>query len=461
MKIKFLGAAGTVTGSKYLLTLGTDKGLNKNQKNILIDCGLFQGSRELKNRNWEPLPIDPKEIDVVVLTHAHLDHSGYLPLLKKQGFTGPIYSTPGTYDLCKVLLPDSGHIQEEDANFANRHGYSSHQPALPLYTQADAEEVLDLFKIINFEQEFELFKGCTVRFKRAAHILGASCIVLNYLDETLVFSGDLGRLHDPIMKEPARIFKTDYLILESTYGDSAHDQSLPEEKLAQVINKTIRRGGSIIIPAFAVGRTQSLLYYISQLKLKNKIPNIPVFLDSPMAQSATGIYTKYLDEHCLNQGHCLALESGVKYINSVEESKKLDSSVFPSIIIAASGMAEGGRIVHHLKSFGQNPKNTILFTGYQASGTLGDRIVNKKSREIKIHGQIFNFEAEVLMMSNMSAHADSEEILTWLKYFKEAPKKVFITHGEPGPALALKNKIEKNLNWSCYVPEYQEEIILK
>ena len=463
VKINFLGAAETVTGSKYLLTLGEDQKLKERQKKILIDCGLFQGSKILKARNWEefPLDINPSEIDAVVLTHAHLDHSGYLPVLIKKGFKGPIYATRGTFDLCSILLPDSGHIQEEDANFANKHGYSSHKPALPLYTRDEALSVLNFFKILEFKKTFELFKGCELTFRRAAHILGASCVEINYLGQKIVFSGDLGRLKDPIMKEPEFIQEADFLILESTYGDSVHDKTSPLEELERVINKTIGRGGSVIIPAFAVGRTQALLYYISMLKQAGKIPDIPVFLDSPLAQSATDIYSNHLDEHCLSKGNCLNLESAAQYIRSVEDSKRLDLSSFPSIIIAASGMAEGGRILHHLKSFAPYHQHTILFTGYQAGGTLGQRIANKKDREVKIHGMDVFINAEVLMMSNMSAHADSEEILIWLKKFKSAPKKVFITHGEAGPAESLKNKIETELNWFCQIPKYLEEIKLK
>lgn len=453
MQICFLGAAGTVTGSKYLLTLG--------DKNILIDCGLFQGGRELKERNWAEFPVNPKSIHAVILTHAHLDHSGYLPVLKKQGFVGPVYATPGTKDLCSILLPDSGHIQEEDANFANRHAYSRHKPALPLYTLDEAVAVLEQFYTVKFEQSFELFPGCYLKFKRAAHILGAACVEIQYGGRKIVFSGDMGRMKDPIMREPAWIAEADYLIIESTYGDSVHDATPPMMQLSKIINKTVARGGSVIIPSFAVGRTQSLLYYISELKKQNLIPDLPVFLDSPLAQSATHIYTRYLDEHCLSENNCLYLEGSAKFITSIEDSKRLDASVYPSIIIAASGMAEGGRILHHLKSFLPDPHSTILFTGYQAGGTLGDRIVNKKDREVKIHGQEVPIHAEVMIMTNMSAHADSEEMLTWLGHFKKAPRQVFITHGEPGPAAALKEKIEVRLGWnSCYIPRYLDAIEL-
>lgn len=452
MQISFLGAAGTVTGSKYLLKI--------NGKKVLIDCGLFQGRKELRERNWAKLPIEPSKIDAVILTHAHLDHSGYLPLLVKNGFTGPIYSTQGTKELCSILLPDSGYIQEEDAYFANKYGFSKHKPALPLYTEQDAEKVMDQFITIPFEKNYPLYDDCHFIFSRSAHILGSAFIRLTYQSTTITFSGDLGRMRDPIMREPASIDSTDYLVVESTYGDRLHDAESPENQLANVINETIGRGGVVVIPAFAVGRTQGVLYYISRLKEEKRIPHfLPVYLDSPMAESVTNIYARYVDEHRLALEHCARLDAAATYITTPDESKKIDTANFPAIIISASGMATGGRVLHHLKTFASDDRNTILFTGYQADGTLGDRIV-KGAREVKIHGGMVPIRAEIRELSNFSAHADYSEILEWLSHFKKAPRNVFITHGESEAALSLKHKIEERFGWRCLIPQYLQEVDL-
>lgn len=451
MQISFLGAAGTVTGSRYLLQLGTKK--------ILIDCGLFQGERETRERNWAGLPIDPREIDAVILTHAHLDHSGYLPVLVKNGFRGPIYSTPGTKELCAILLPDSGHIQEEDAYFANKHGFSRHTPALPLYTKEEAEAVMSQFLTIPFEQSYSLDEDCQFIFSRAAHILGSAFIRLTFKGKTILFSGDIGRPHDPIMKEPATFESGDYVVVESTYGDRLHNTENPQALLANVINETAARGGMVLIPAFAVGRTQSILYHISELKKHGKIPNLPVFLDSPMAENVTDIYTRYIEEHRLGSLFCAALDSVAKYINTVEDSKQLASLRFPAIIISASGMATGGRIVHHLKTFAPDNRNSILFTGYQAKGTLGELILSGVP-EVTIHGQAVPIRAKVSALNNLSAHADYSETLLWLSHLKHSPQTVFITHGEPEPALSLKAKIEKTFGWDCVIPTYLQTIVL-
>lgn len=451
MEISFLGAASTVTGSKYLLTI--------ENKKILIDCGLFQGYKELRLRNWAKLPINPHEIDAVILTHAHLDHSGYLPLLVKNGFKGPIYSTFGTKELCALLLPDSGHIQEDDAYFSNKHHFSKHSPALPLYTEEEARKVMKQFVTVPFDTNYALYTHCHFIFSRAAHILGSAFIQLTYKNTTIAFSGDIGRMHDPIMQEPAIIESADYLVIESTYGDRLHTKITPEDELAHVINATAARGGIMVIPAFAVGRTQSVLYYISQLKEKKRIPDLPVFLDSPMAESVTDIYVRHPKEHHLNIEKCEQLNAGVTYINTVDESKELDKIRFPSIIISASGMATGGRVLHHLKAFATDRRNAIVFAGYQAGGTRGDRIL-KGEPEIKIHGKMIPIRASVHLLDNLSAHADYSEILTWLKHFKKAPKQVFITHGEPEAALSLKEKIKNELDWNCLIPQYLETIDL-
>ncbi|MEI8320790.1 MAG: MBL fold metallo-hydrolase [Alphaproteobacteria bacterium] len=452
MKISFLGAAGTVTGSKYLLEI--------NDKKVLIDCGLFQGPREWRERNWEKLSIDPSKIDAVILTHAHLDHTGYLPVLVKNGFKGPIYSTPGTKELCAILLPDSGHIQEEDAFYANKHHFSRHTPALPLYTKEEAERIMGQFSTIPFDKSFKLDQDCSFVFSRAGHILGAACIRLTHGTKTIVFTGDMGRTHDPIMRDPDPIEETDYLVMESTYGDRLHSTENPEDQLETFINETAARGGTVLIPAFAVGRAQSVLYYISQLKEKKKIPDLPIFLDSPMAENVTDIYVRHIEEHHLRPEHCAKLNAVATYINSVDESKKIMNSKFPCVIIAASGMATGGRVLHHLKTLGPDQRNTILFTGYQAEGTLGRLIVDGE-KIVKIHGQMTSIKAKVLIMSNLSAHADYAEMLKWLSHFKKAPKKVFITHGESDSAESMKAKVEAKFHWKCVIPTYlqSEELV--
>jgi metallo-beta-lactamase family protein len=447
MKLSFLGATGTVTGSKYLLSF--------NDKKILIDCGLFQGYKELRLRNWSPLPIDPKTIDAVLLTHAHIDHSGYLPLLVKNGFKGDIYCTSGTKDLCSILLLDSGHLQEEEARIANQYGYSKHQTALPLYTVHDAEIALKQFKPISFDTVFQLFDDVSIQFTRAGHIIGSAFIRFNFPNASVLFTGDMGRMHDSVMREPSIINEIDYLVIESTYGNRLHQKEDPKVLLKEIINKTVHRGGSIIIPAFAVARAQNLLYYISVLKKEKSIPDIPVYLDSPMAINATNIMCKHKEDHHLSESECTDLCNTATYTRTPEESKSLDNNSFPKIIISASGMATGGRILFHLKTYATDPKNTILFAGYQAGGTRGARMVNGE-KEIKIHGQMVPVRAQVESLSNLSAHADYEEIMHWLSHFRKPPKKVFITHGEPEAAKSLKTKIEQQFGWTCIVPQYQQ-----
>lgn len=451
MKLTFLGATGTVTGSKYLI--------EAENKKILVDCGLFQGHKKLRLRNWAPLPIDPSSIDAVVVTHAHIDHTGYLPLLVKQGFSGPIYATTATFDLCSILLPDSGHIHEEDARRANQYGYSKHHPALPLYTQEDAQIALKQFKTVDFGKPYTIFDEIHITWQRAGHILGASFIHFNVAGTTLLFSGDIGRMKDPIMKPPATIQATDYLVIESTYGDRLHDSSDPRDIIAQVVNETAKRGGTVLIPAFAVGRAQNILYYLNQLKEQNRIPHLPIFLDSPMAINATEILCKHANEHQLTPEQCSASCNVATFTNTTEESKAIDQQPMPKVIISASGMMTGGRILHHLKVFAPDPRNTILITGFQASGTRGARLLAGE-RELKMFGQLIPVKARVEYMTNTSAHADYEEILTWLKRFNQAPKKTFITHGEPKSAISLKEKIESQLGWHCIIPDYLDKEIL-
>jgi metallo-beta-lactamase family protein len=452
MELQFLGATGTVTGSKYLLRAAA--------RTLLVDCGLFQGYKNLRLRNWQPFPFDPASLDAVLLTHAHIDHSGSVPLLVKRGYRGRIYCTQGTLDLCRILLPDSGWLQEEEAEYANRRGFSRHHPALQLYTREDAERCLDQFVAVDFDRPFTPAPGVEARFARAGHILGAATLAVAAERRRVVFSGDLGRPNDPIMHPPAVIEAADYLVVESTYGDRRHDPEDPTVKLADIINRTTQRHGVVLIPSFAVGRAQSLLYYIHRLKAEGRIPaDLPVFLNSPMAQDATVLYRQHRDEHRLDAEQCYAMCHAARIINSVEESKALNNRRGPMVIIAASGMATGGRVVYHLKALAPDPRNTILFSGYQAGGTRGASILQGVPF-VKIHGTQVPIKAEVDVLDNLSAHADSAEIIQWLRGFRHPPKETFITHGEPAAADALRLRIEAELGWRCRAPDQLETVTL-
>ncbi len=451
MKLTFLGATGTVTGSCYLVETAGRK--------VLVDCGLFQGFKELRLRNWANFPVAPGDLDAVVLTHAHLDHSGYLPLLVREGFRGPIYCTPPTRDLCALLLPDSGHIQEEDARRANRYRYSKHDPALPLYTAADGEAALDSFRTVPFGKDLALGAGLQCRFERAGHILGAAWVTLDGDGRTVLFSGDIGRPHDPMMKPPVAPTAADYLIVESTYGDRLHDPADPLDELERVVRRTAKRGGSVIIPAFAVGRAQSMLYYLHTLKASGRLPRVPVYLDSPMAIDATNILERYPNEHRLDRAACAAVTATAIYIRNGDESRRIGQDDEPKIIIAASGMATGGRVLHHLKRYAPDPRNTILFTGFQAGGTRGDRIL-RGEEAVKIHGAMVPIRAEVAALDNLSAHADYEEILDWLGHLRKPPIATYVTHGEAAAAAAMAQQIENRLGWPCMLPTYQQSVVL-
>jgi len=451
--IQFLGAAGCVTGAKYLVTSGSVQ--------ILVDCGLFQGYKQLRLRNWEPLPVDPTALDAVVLTHAHLDHSGYLPLLVRNGFRGKAFCTEATADLCNILLPDSGHLQEEDAAFANRHRFSKHAPALPLYTEDDARRSLGQLSRVNFDKLPTRIAGpFSAKFQPAGHILGASIVSLTDGHTTITFSGDLGRDHDVLMAPPTVVEETDYLVVESTYGNRQHPDRDPMENLGQVIRNTAARGGVVVIPAFAVGRAQALLYYISLLKASGAIPAVlPVFLDSPMAKDATGIYHKHRQYHRLTPEQCRQMCHAAKMVNTVDESKAIDQQHGSKVVIAASGMATGGRVLHHIKAFAADHRNTILFAGYQAAGTRGATML-AGAESVKIHGQYIAIRAQVAQVENLSAHADSNEIMRWLGGFKRPPRNTFITHGEPEAADALRLRILEELMWPCRVPAYRDTFFL-
>jgi metallo-beta-lactamase family protein len=447
MKITFLGATGTVTGSKYLIECGATR--------VLVDCGLFQGLKQLRLRNRAPLPVEPESLGAVLLTHAHLDHSGYLPLLVKNGFRGPVYCTPATRDLCAILLPDSGHLQEEEADYANRHGYSRHRPALPLYTRADAERCLDSFEPVAIGREVPLADELRFRFHPAGHLLGAAMVYLFGNGTDLLFTGDLGRPHDLLLPPPAAIEEAGHLVVESTYGDRLHAEVDPLESLEQVVTATACRGGSVVIPSFAVGRAQLVLLLLHRLKAAGRIPDIPIFLDSPMAIRATEVFSHHAGDLRLKRAECAAACATAKLVETVEESKAIDRMHVPRIILSASGMATGGRVLHHLKALAPDPRNTVLFVGFQAAGTRGGAMI-AGAKSVKIHGEYVPVRAEVAVLDNISGHADYREILQWLRHFRTPPRTTFVTHGEPVPADALRHRIEEEFGWHCVVPYYQE-----
>ncbi|MFC3532763.1 MBL fold metallo-hydrolase RNA specificity domain-containing protein, partial [Vogesella facilis] len=445
MQLTFLGAAGTVTGSKYLLECAG--------KRILLDCGLFQGFKQLRLRNWSGLPFNPAELDAVVLSHAHLDHSGYLPALVRDGFRGSIYASAASCALAAILLPDSGYLQEEEADYANRRGFSKHSPALPLYTEADAERALEYFVPLPFQQRREILPGVQLLLRPAGHILGAASVELVADGVTVVGSGDLGRQRDPIMPPPAAVAHADYLLLESTYGNRQHPAEDPEAVLAAVINRTVARHGITVIPSFAVERAQVLLYFLYRLKRAGRIPReLPIYLNSPMASDVTAVYQQFRDSHKLSDEDCQGMCQVAQMVRTVEESKRLNELRTPAVIIAASGMATGGRVLHHLKAFAPNPRNTLLFSGFQAGGTRGALIV-AGAHSVRIHGQEVPINAEVVALEHLSAHADSDEIMHWLDGFAQPPRHTFIVHGEPDAADALRRRLSVEKHWPVSVAE--------
>ncbi len=482
MTLTFLGAARTVTGSKYLLDTGSTK--------ILIDCGLFQGLKELRERNWQDLPFNPSELHAVVLTHAHLDHSGYLPRLVKNGFSGRIFCTAGTSDLCRIVLPDSGRIQEEDAANANRNGFSKHKPALPLYGEADAFRAVSLLQPVGYERPMPVAPGIEAEFINAGHLLGSAYARVRVGGKTILFGGDLGRYDRPVLPDPAPIAEADYLLVESTYGNRVHEQDDDGTRLAEVVNATAERGGKLIIPAFAIGRVEELLYWLKRLEEQKRIPVLPVFVDSPMALEALARYTERLNEldpqmqpehHDTKAPHDAAAREPVdrrrqqaheerrlcafcterfRTIASPAESKQLTQSNMPAIVISASGMATGGRVLHHLKAALPEGRNTVLMVGYQAEGTRGRQLVDG-APTVKIHGEMVPVKARVEQIGSMSAHADSTEIMRWLGGFSRAPQMTFIVHGEPIAMEALSQLIRSKLGWPARMPEHREVITLE
>ena len=456
-RLRFLGAAGTVTGSKHLL--------EASGRRVLLDCGLFQGLKDLRLRNWAPLPTPAAEIDAVVLSHAHIDHSGYLPRLVRDGFRGPIFCTRGTADLLRILLPDSAHLQEEDAERANRRGYSKHHPALPLYTRADADAALELLESVGYGERFQVAGCFDVVFRRAGHILGAATVELRAeagAPWTLVFSGDLGRTGRPILRDPERVARADVLLVESTYGDRLHAPD-PLGQLARIVNECAQRSGALLIPAFAVGRTQELIWSLRRLEDESRIPKLPVFIDSPMAIDVTELYQRHAEDHDLEmrravEGDPHPLRCHRHHLaRTPEESKALNQFRGPLIVVSASGMLTGGRVLHHLAQRLPEARTTVLLTGFQAAGTRG-RALQEGAASLRIHGRDVPVRARVETLDGLSAHADQGEILRWLEGFEAAPRNTYVVHGEPEAARALALRIERQLGWKVAVARDGEAI---
>lgn len=450
-KLHFLGATGTVTGSCYLLEAAG--------RRLLIDSGLFQGYKQLRLRNWAPPPFDPQTIDAVLLTHAHIDHSGYLPLLVRRGFQGRIHASPGTVDLCRILLPDSAHLQEEEAEFANRRGFSRHKPALPLYTRDDAQLCLQRLCAVPVGVDFEPVPGVRASLHRAGHILGATSVRIECGGIRLTVSGDLGRAQDPLMQPPVPPGASDYLVVESTYGDRCHPQVDPHTELQQWLEPAVRRGAVTVIPAFAVGRAQALLLCIARLKSRGRLPDVPVYLDSPMASDVTALYDRHAAEHRLAPQDSRALRDVARIVNTAEDSRALDARSGPMIIVSASGMATGGRVIHHLKRFAPEPDNLVLLAGFQAPGTRGAALAAGAQR-VRIHGEEVPVRAQVGQLAGLSAHADADELMSWMRALPAPPRWTFVTHGEPLASDTLRWRIEHELHWPAVVPEHRAHVEL-
>lgn len=458
MKIGFHGAARTVTGSKYLLDFGSYR--------LLVDCGLFQGAFDLHQRNWRPMAFSAREVSDVLFTHAHIDHTGYFPRLAAEGFTGRALATPPTKGLLGVLLPDSGNLQEEEARYHNKHGISRHDPALPLYTEADARRCLDRFTRVEFGARTELHPGIHATLHRAGHILGAAFVELDWKRkggrrQRIVFSGDMGRPNIPILLDPEPLPETDVVVLESTYGNRRHDQTDVRDQLRQALAEGFARGGVVLVPAFAVGRTQEILYHIHELYNAGALPHVPVYVDSPMANSVVDLYCRYHSEHDIEMQAieeaegCPLIGPYFRTCRSRDDSKRLNGERGPAIIVSASGMATGGRILHHLFHRLSRPEDTVLFVGYQAAGTLGRKLVDGE-KAVKVLGDIVEVRAVVKQLHALSAHADADGLVAWLRTAPRPPKTVFLTHGEPEAQDALKERIECELGFSVRIPEQDE-----
>ncbi|HXG51930.1 MAG TPA: MBL fold metallo-hydrolase [candidate division Zixibacteria bacterium] len=458
--LTFLGGAGGVTGSKFLLEHGTDQ--------LLLDCGLFQGLKELRLRNWMPPPFDVERLTAVALTHAHIDHSGYLPRLVARGFRGPVYATPATCDLLKILLLDSAHLQEEEARYANKEGYSRHRPALPLYTVEDAERALRLLCPVRSGATVRIGASLELRFTPVGHILGAAAAQVSCdtgWKSVLVDSGDLGRYHRPILRDPEPVRRADWLLVESTYGDRLHAPD-PEEELARVIRNTADAGGCLIIPSFAVGRTQELIYAIRKLEEEGRIPILPVHIDSPMAINASEIYCGHPGEHDLDLKLLMDKKTSPFYSRrffihrTQEESRAINDLQGPFVLLTSSGMATGGRVLHHLRQRLPDPKTVVLFVGYQAAGTRGQKL-QQGAKEIKMFGRLVPVRARIETIDGFSAHADQAEILNWLEGFEEPPRQAYVVHGEPAAAQALARVIRERLRWRVTIPACGDKVVLQ
>lgn len=459
-KLTFLGAAGTVTGSKYLV--------EAEGKRLLVDCGLFQGLKELRLRNWNPLPERPDTFDWCVLTHAHLDHTGYLPRLVRDGFQGPIYADASTIELCNILLADSAHLQQEDAEKAARGGYSKHARPLPLYGPEDVDPVIKALREIPRADSFTISPQFTVRPHDAGHILGSCSLELTITENgkkmVVLFSGDIGRYNQVILKDPETPSRCDVLLCESTYGDRDHPSASQEDALAEVVNRVVKRGGQIVIPAFAVDRTQSIMYILRKLEDAARIPRLPIYVDSPMAISVTDLYLKHHEDHDLNfteqekKGNPLDAHT-VHYMRTVDDSKKINEVRTPAIIISASGMATGGRVLHHLARLAPDRKNAILLAGFQAEGTRG-RALEEGAKSVRIHGEDVPIGAEVINLRQFSAHAGQSELMRWLTGLPAPPRQTYLTHGEPQASAALKAKIESAFRWRVALPQYLQTVDL-
>ena len=448
MTLQFLGAARTVTGSKHLLQVG--------QVRVLVDCGLFQGLKALRERNWEPFPVPASSIDVVVLTHAHLDHCGYLPRLVAQGFTGRVFCTGGTAELAKIVMADAARIQEEDAERANRKGYTRHKPALALFTEEDATRAMLQLQPIGYNRPMPIAPGIELEYLNAGHLLGSAYARITMASEgkTVLFGGDLGRYGRPVLPDPAPVPDADVVLVESTYGDRVHEADDGGSHLARIVNDTVARRGKIVIPAFALGRVEELLYWVRFLEEKQAIPKLPVYVDSPMAVEVLAEYRDRLHE--LDQNLRDFCTARLRVISTIPESRKVQEDSQPSIVISSSGMATGGRVLHHLKRVLPDARNTVLFAGYQAEGTRG-RQMKEGARTTRIHGEEVVVKARIESLDSVSAHADSNEIMRWLKGFKRAPSQLILVHGEPGPMDSLKARVEKELQWTVKTPGHREK----
>lgn len=449
--LTFLGANATVTGSRYLLEAGGSR--------VLIDCGLFQGYKPLRLRNWAPFPVDPASIDAVVLTHAHLDHSGYLPRLVRSGFRGRVWCTEATRGLCRILLPDSGRLLEEEADFANRRGSSRHHPAEPLYRESDAIESLKSLQGMAFDQVFEPVPGVRTTLRRQGHILGAAAVTCEFNGARITFSGDLGRPNDPVMLAPDPPLDSDWIVVESTYGNRSHPAVTLKEELLAALLPVVARRGVVVIPSFAVGRAQLLLHVIAQMQAEGALPVEPIYLNSPMATDVTALYRQFPHLHRLDEAALDQMRSTVRIVNTVEESKALNERKGPMIIVSASGMATGGRVLHHLLAFAPDPRNAIILCGYQAGGTRGAALA-AGARTVRIYGQEVPVNAEVVQLAAGSAHADADEVLAWLRSAPRRPDRIFVTHGEPDAADGLRARINHELKWDAHVPDYLEKVEL-